>query len=341
MLNGFNLPAVVSLGIVLAFAYAARSVFTPLLCAFLAAFMLEPLVSAIERKAGRNPAVALILACMLTLLVLGMIFLIPKAISEALEAAQAVEQNIASFKTTLQSWLAVLPEDIKTQLADALSAYSGKLVAWAAGAIGTGFGFLGGMASAVSKLLLFLIGFVFLMLDFQLLKPGLLDILGRVGLPGPKLKKIEGFLDESGNILRGFFRGQLIYALAIGALSAIGLRVIGLPYGLTIGIAVGFLSLIPYVGVALGLLVALAVSFYSKGTPLHLVLTAGVFGLVQFLDAVYLTPKLLGGSVGLHPLLSVVALLSFSQVFGFFGLMLAIPLAAITLAALRRLLAET
>lgn len=341
MSNGIKWDKALAGAAVLAVLYAARSVVTPLLAAFLAAFLMEPWVSRCAKKTGRTGAVAITMTVLAAGFAVVLIFLVPKAVHETVSAAQNVQHHIATMNTTLQRWMTALPEDIKTQAAEAMSAYSGKIVSWGAKALAAGLGFVGGVADALAKGILFLVGFVFLMLDFHLLKPGLLKILSDIGRPAAQVKKIDGFLSESGDVLRSFFRGQLLYALAIGVLSAIGLCAIGLPYGLTIGMATGILSLIPYVGVALGLMVAIAVSFYVNGNILHLILTAGVFGIVQLVDAVYLTPKLLGGSVGIHPLLAVVALLSFSQLFGFFGLMLAIPLAAISLAALRRLLTDS
>lgn len=340
MYSGIKPAGAAAIAVILIIAYAARAVVTPLLCAFLAAFIIEPLVGAIAKKTGRTLAVGLTLTILATACALVLIFLVPRAGREALEAAQAAQQNISSLNLSLQRWMSALPEDIKTQAADALSAFSGKLLTLAANAVGAGLEFLGGVVSAVSKILLFFVGFVFLMLDFPLLNPGLLHILSRIGWDESQVAKFDGFLSESNNLFRAFFRGQLLYALAIGGLTALGLWTIGLPYGLTLGIVVGLLSLIPYVGVTLGILVALAVSFHYDGRLIHLALTGGVFGLVQFIDAVYLTPKLLGSAVGLHPLMAVVSLLAFSQLFGFFGLMLAIPLAAVTLAAVRRLLAE-
>lgn len=340
MTEGFKLDKFIAGGVILAIFYAARSVVTPLLAAFLAAFLMEPLVAGFARKTGRPVAVILTLLILTVGFSIVMIFLIPQAIQESIEAAQAVQQNIGTLNATLQKWLNALPEEIKNQAAESMSAYGGKILAWGAGALVTGLGFLGGIANAIAKIILFLVGFVFLMIDFHLLKPGLLNLLAHVRWAPPQIRKVDAYLSESESIFRAFFRGQLLYAAAIGILTAIGLCAIRLPYGLTIGIAVGLLSLVPYAGIALGLILALAVSFHSHGQILHLVLTAGVFGLVQFIDAVYLTPKFLGGSVGIHPLLAVVALLAFSQLFGFFGLMLAIPLAAVTLAALRLLLTE-
>ena len=325
-------------GVLLVVLYAARAVVTPLRAGFIAAFLIEPVVAAIARKTGRTAAAALTLALLAIGLAAVLMFLAPKAVREAKMAAESIELNITELNASIQRRLATLPEDVKTKVAEHLSAFSGKIIAVATQAVLKSFGILGNIADAVAKLLLFVVAFVFLMLDFPLIKPGLLKILSDIGWPPERTALMDRFLSESNDILRSFFRGQLLYAAAIGGLSAAGLVAIGLPYGLTIGLTIGLLSLVPYVGITLGLIAALGVSFYSQGTLLHLALTAAVFALVQAVDAVLLTPKLLGGSVGIHPLLAVIALLAFSQLFGFFGLMLAIPLAAILLAAFRRLL---
>ncbi|MBI4178891.1 AI-2E family transporter [bacterium] len=327
----------ISTAAALVIAYAARSVFTPLICAFLAAFMLEPILAALARKTGRSWAVGIVLAAGLGLAGAGAVWLAPKAVSEVIGAAEAVRRHAAPFKATLESWMNLLPPDLSAKAAELVSTYGGKMVAWGAHALGAGIGMLGRLAAAASQVVLFAVSFVFLMLDFEKIRPGGMEILRRFGCTDAAVRNFEMFLDESGAILRAFFRGQIIYAAALGILTAAGLWIIDLPYGLTIGLAVGVLSLIPYAGVALGLLVALAVSVYAVGGFLHAALTAGVFGLVQFIDAVYLSPKLLGGAVGIHPLAAVIALLAFSELFGVFGLLMAMPLAAIALGAVRRL----
>ena len=129
--------------------------------------------------------------------------------------------------------------------------------------------------------------------------------------------------------LAGFLRGQSLVCLFLGAWYGIGLSLIGLNFGLLIGISAGFLSFIPYVG-SLTALVLSAVVAIVQGWPEWrlLAMALAVVGTGQFLEGNVLSPKLVGGSVGLHPVWLIFALLAFGSLFGFTGLIVAVPVAA-------------
>ncbi len=134
---------------------------------------------------------------------------------------------------------------------------------------------------------------------------------------------------EIDRTLSGYIRGQTNVCLILGVFYAIGLSLAGLNFGLFIGLGTGILSFIPYVGVLFGLVIGLTVAFFQFGDWLHVGVVAGVFLVGQFLEGNFVTPKLVGGRVNLHPVWVIFALLAGGALFGFTGLLLAVPVAAI------------
>jgi predicted PurR-regulated permease PerM len=129
--------------------------------------------------------------------------------------------------------------------------------------------------------------------------------------------------------IAGFVRGQTAVCLILGSFYAIGLTLAGLNFGLLIGLAAGIVTFIPYVGSMTGLVVSVGVAiaqFWPEWTSIVTVL--GVFLVGQFIEGNILSPKLVGESVGLHPIWVIFALLAFGYLFGFVGLLVAVPLAA-------------
>ncbi len=160
-------------------------------------------------------------------------------------------------------------------------------------------------------------------------------------IPPNNRETVRGLAREMDEAIAGFVRGQTSVCLVLGSYYAVGLTVVGLSFGLLIGLASGLITFIPYVGSMTGLVLAVGVAvaqFWPEYTPI--VTVAAVFFVGQFLEGYVLSPKLVGESVGLHPVWLMFALFAFSYLLGFVGLLIAVPLAAIvgvlTRFALRR-----
>lgn len=148
-------------------------------------------------------------------------------------------------------------------------------------------------------------------------------------VPIEERETVRGLAREVDAALSGFLRGQSIVCLFLAVWYGAGLSLIGLNYGLLIGIASGFLSFIPYVGSLTCLVISLGVALVQAWPELGLPgLVLIVIGTGQFLEGNILTPKLVGESVGLHPVWLMLALLAFGSLFGFTGLLLAVPISA-------------
>ena len=148
-------------------------------------------------------------------------------------------------------------------------------------------------------------------------------------LPREHAPVIRRLGNEINGVLSGFVRGQMTVGLILGIFYAISLAIIGVPFGIVVGLMAGLLTFIPYVGSTLGGITSIGLALYAFwGDWVWIVATAVVFVIGQMVEGNFLTPKLVGGSVGLHPVWLMFALYAFGSLFGFTGLLIAVPLAA-------------
>lgn len=143
---------------------------------------------------------------------------------------------------------------------------------------------------------------------------------------------------ESDKVLGAFVRGQLLVMLALGIFYGAGLTLVGLSVGLLIGIVAGLLSFVPYLGFIVGFGAAIIAVLVQYGDWSHVLLICGVFAVGQLLEGYVLVPRLVGGKIGLHPVAVIFAVLAGGYLFGFLGVLLALPAASVIVVLLRYLL---
>jgi len=183
---------------------------------------------------------------------------------------------------------------------------------------------IGNVVVAVFLFALSLVLAVYMLIDAPSLKSLMVSVL-------PAAYKID-ILRIAGKIdtdVRGFIRGQLLVALSLAAIYILGLTILGIPYAAPIGVIGGLGNLIPYVGTAIGILLAEIASLISHGLDIHVLLVLGVFAFGQAMEAMVITPKLVGGSVKMNPVAIIIAVLVFGKLFGFFGALFAVPMASV------------
>lgn len=144
-------------------------------------------------------------------------------------------------------------------------------------------------------------------------------------------------LGEVDTVLSGFIRGQLSVCVILAVLYSIGLYFIGIDLAIAIGTLAGITFIIPYVGTIIGMTLSVIMAFLKFHDILHPLLCLGWFGLIQGLEGMVITPRVVGSTVGLHPLVAIVALLIGGQIFGLMGLLLAVPVTAVLQVFLRSL----
>ncbi len=147
---------------------------------------------------------------------------------------------------------------------------------------------------------------------------------------------VDRFTQEADQVLGQYLRGQLLVMLLMAVFYSVGMALFGLDLALPIGLFTGLAMFVPYLGFGLGLVLAALAGLLQFASVKALVMVAVVFGAGQVLESLYLTPRLVGERIGLHPLAVIFALLAFGQLFGFVGVLVALPASAVLLVAIRR-----
>lgn len=162
-----------------------------------------------------------------------------------------------------------------------------------------------------------------------------------VELVPPKLRvSFDSFMAESDLVLGQYLRGQLLVMGTLAVYFSVALAVFGFDLAVPVGVFTGLAFFIPYLGFGLGLLLALLAGILQFGGLYGVLVVAGVYGAGQLVESLYLTPRLVGERIGLHPLAVIFALLAFGQLFGFLGVLIALPASAVLLVAIRRMRAS-
>ncbi len=154
----------------------------------------------------------------------------------------------------------------------------------------------------------------------------------------PRLReRVVGFLDECDGVLGQYLRGQLLVMLTLAAFYSIGLALFGFDLALPVGVFTGLAIFIPYLGFGLGLVLALLAGVLQFASWYGPIAVAVVFGVGQLVESLWLTPRLVGERIGMNPLMVIFALLAFGHLFGFVGVLIALPVSALIVVAVRRL----
>jgi predicted PurR-regulated permease PerM len=309
--------------------YLLSAILLPFVAGSAIAYFLDPVVRWLERRrVPRTIATVLVLALFAAAVVLILALLVPLVQIQAAQLARRVPSLVADARQRLDQLMQLAqqqlaPEDV-AKLRDALGSSIGDLAGWVARLIQ---GLLtGGLALANLLSLVFVTPVVafFLLRDWE-------RIVSRVDswLPRAELATIREQARLVDATLAGFVRGQLLVCLCVGIYYAAALSLVRLDFGLIIGTLAGILTFIPYVGFATGFTLALSLALIQFGTSSGLLKVIGVFALGQVLESNVLGPKLVGERIHLHPVWVIFALLAFGSVFGFLGVLLALPAAAV------------
>ncbi|MBB4132494.1 MULTISPECIES: AI-2E family transporter [unclassified Xanthomonas] len=314
-------------------------ILTPFVLALLLAWLGDPLVDRIERAGrSRNMAVTLVFVLALLLFVLALMILVPMIERQIMTLIEALPQMRTWAISTAIPWL-----EAKTGVELMGWLDPERLIDWirshweqAGGAAKTFFGYVqrSGFAMVtwvINLALLPILAFYFLR-DWDRLVERVAAVI-----PRAYIGTVSRLAQESNDVLGGFIRGQFLVMLALGAIYATGLSIIGLNLGLLIGIIAGLISFIPYLGATTGIVLALlAAVVQAQGLDLKLLIGVGVvFTVGQLLESYVLTPRIVGDKIGLHPVAVIFAVMAGGQLFGFLGMLLALPVAAVANVLLR------
>lgn len=172
---------------------------------------------------------------------------------------------------------------------------------------------------------------------FLLLKDWHRFVALAIELVPPKMRaSFDSFTDEADSVLGQYLRGQLLVMGVLAVYFSVALALFGFDLAVPVGVFTGLAFFIPYLGFGLGLILALLAGILQFGSLYGVLVVAGVYGAGQLVESFYLTPRLVGERIGLHPLAVIFALLAFGQLLGFLGVLIALPASAVLLVAIRR-----
>ncbi|MFT3807391.1 AI-2E family transporter [Arenimonas sp.] len=312
-------------------------ILTPFVISALLAWLGDPLVARLERAGRtRGVAVGLVFLFMILMLVLALLILVP-LLSNQIEK--------------LIDWLPKLAEWISFTAIPWLEAKSGMKLAgyvdpdYLVALLKTHWQQAGGIAATLlgglSKSGLAIMGWIanivlIPVLTFYFLRDWR-TMLGqlRALLPRPVEPVVMQLARESDDVLGGFLRGQLSVMVCLGTIYGLGLWMVGLDLGLLIGFIAGLVSFVPYLGAMVGISAAVIATLVQHGDLMHLALVLGIFMLGQTIESFVLTPWLVGDRIGLHPVAVIFSIMAGGQLFGFLGVLLALPVAAVAMVGLR------
>jgi len=307
-----------------------KSVLLPFVVGIAVAYVLNPAVNKLG-KIGikRGPASLLILSGFLVL-ILALIAIISPVLAKELGAfikdipnyIEELKKLVLPLQELLEKYTGSELEQVDFQ---GLLMDNSKTAASLAGALADKLAAGGQTLVDILSLMLFMpIVAYFMMKEWPSITRWVHDLI-----PRHAQKDVMGLLKQINEKLAGFIRGQVSVALFLGLSYAIALTLAGLKYGLMIGIMSGLLSIIPMVGSAVGLIVSVGVAWFQAGEWTFVAMIAAIFIGGQLIEGNFLTPKLVGDSVGLHPLWVFFALLAGGSLLGILGMFLAVPVAAV------------
>jgi len=314
-------------------------ILTPFVLALLLGWLGDPLVDRLERRGrSRGVAVTLVFLLMTLLVALVLIILVPMIERQIVTLIDSLPQYRDWLLGTALPWIeqrtgyelmSWLDADRLIQLIREHWQQAGGIAATAWAYVQrSGFAVL----SLVINLVLVPILAFYFMRDWDLLVDRVAALI-----PRDHIDTATRLAHETSESLGGFLRGQFLVMLGQGAIYAIGMSVVGLRLGLLIGMVAGLISFIPYLGATVGILLALiAAIVQAQGFDWQLLILIGVvFTIGQLVESYVLTPRLVGDRIGLHPVAVIFAVLAGGQLFGFLGMLLALPVAAVVNVLLR------
>lgn len=328
MPRGGTLLALAAAAVVVLVVYALRGALWPFLAGMVIAYLLDPVADRLEQwKCPRGIAAFLIVAVFLLVLIAVMTLLLPALLGQIAallgQVPQLLESLRAFAKPLLQEATTYMSDGMIAQARSAMQDMSAQVVPWAVGAVR---GMLSGglaLVNLLSVLVIMPVVAFYLLRDWDRIV-ALVDSL----IPRRVQGEVQTVVREIDVRLSGFIRGQSLVCLVLATWYAVALAVVGLRFGLVVGIMAGLISFIPYVGTVVGVSTGLGLALFQFSASGPVIAVAVIFVIGQAMQDLVLTPKLIGERVGLHPAWVLFALMAGGTLLGFTGVLLAVPVAA-------------
>lgn len=317
--------------------YLLKPVLTPFLVAALIAYLSDPLVNQLMRlKLPRALAVTMVFIVMMLVLVSLFVFLIPLLSRQLGIFINRLPEFLVWLQQVALPWInehlkvnvSLDSQILKTMLTEHWQ-QAGDLAVTVWKTISqSGMAIIGW----TTKLLLIPVVTFYLLCDWQKVVKGIRELLPR------RIEKVAVHLwQECDEVIGAFLRGQLLVMLALAVIYWIGLSVVGLDLSLLLGVLAGLLAIVPYLGLIVGVLVASIAALVQFHDLIHVVYVLIVFTIGHLIENFVLAPWFVGDRIGLHPVAVIFAILAGGHLFGFTGVLLALPVAAVLMVLIRHL----
>ncbi len=313
-------------------AYLLRGVLLPLFFAFLLAYVLDPMVDRLEAlKVPRSLGAIAVMLGIVGILTLIAIYAVPMFADEIRGAAAALPEQLKALQARAEPWLLAnfhlkLPHTI-SELATDMGEQAPSMVSAASSAF---FGTLSYVGVVLSALIVPIFA-LYLLIDFDRIVRR-----SRQLIPRRWTSPVTDVAAQIHRTLGGYVRGQLTACIVLAALYAVGLRLVDIRLAVPIGVLTGMLAFVPYIGFGIGLCLALAMATLDWHGVGPIAGVTVVMGGVQLLDGMVITPRIVGRSVGLAPLEVLITMMAAGSLFGFFGVLLAVPMGAVVKILIQR-----
>lgn len=316
--------------------YLLAPVVTPFLISALFAYLGDPVVDRLERwRLPRSVSVTVVFVVLFASVTVLLLLLIPLLERQISYLVNKLPAYIAWIQHTVLPWLSTRfgIQSVDLQLDTAIASLSkdwkqtGGIVAQIAQSISSS-GLV--LLAWVANLVLVPVVSFYLMRDWDILMARIQELLPR-SVEG----EVSKLAKQSNEILGAFIRGQFMVMMALGTIYSVGLGLIGLELALLIGMLAGLVSFVPYLGFIVGVVAAGIAILVQTQDIWQLLWVLLVFGVGQLIEGTVLTPLLVGDRIGLHPVAVIFAVLAGGQLFGFFGILLALPIAAVLAVLIR------
>ncbi len=315
-------------------------VLTPFVVAAVLAYALTPLVDKLDGLGrGRLPRVlaVLIVETLFLLVLLSILLLVVPIFAKEVPLLREQLPVLADrLNNSLGPWLGQF--GIKVSLdVESIKAFVLKYLSAnfedAFGSVLSSLKLGGSVALAIiGNVVLIPVALFFLLKDWDRFVAVVLELVP------PKMRaSFDSFTDEADSVLGQYLRGQLLVMGVLAIYFSVALALFGFDLAVPVGVFTGLAFFVPYLGFGLGMLLAFLAGILQFGSLYGVLVVVGVYGAGQLVESFYLTPRLVGERIGLHPLAVIFVLLAFGQLFGFLGVLIALPASAVLLVAIRRL----
>lgn len=308
-------------------------ILTPFLAAFIVAYALEPISKRLSAWGIPRTLSALLTLILGVLIGLGLTLLLLNLVQNEIPL---IKKQFPGWLLSLQEWLspklAALEihldwNDLRTQATQKItSQISDNANSLVSSSIDTILASSTTIINGITNVILSLFITFYLLLDWE----NFFQNLGKL-IPTKYRADVSRLAHEADDLLSQYLRGQVLVIAALAIFYSVGMSIIGVKSAIALGAFTGLVVIIPYLGFLLGFTLSLMAALLQFGYGSEVISVLALFGAGQFIESFFLTPRFVGERIGLHPVAVLFALLFFGQLFGFFGILLALPMAAICL----------